>query len=77
MTTAILTSKGQIVIPSGLRSKYHLEKGTALMVEEVPGGIVLRKADPEHFNRLAGILGKGRNLSKKLLAERRKDKKSE
>jgi len=39
-----MSSKGQIVIPKGLREKIHVEAGDYVVVEESPdGGLNLRK----------------------------------
>jgi len=40
-----VTSKGQITIPSRLRTQFGLEKGTKLMVVPTDYGIVLKKID--------------------------------
>lgn len=40
-----VTSKGQITIPSRLRDKFGLEKGTKLMVVPTDYGLVLKKLE--------------------------------
>lgn len=43
MTTATLTSKGQITIPKRFRDDMELDKGDELMVVEENGNLILRK----------------------------------
>jgi len=77
MTTATITSKGQLVIPAAIRLKHHIEQGTKVIIEEHGEDILIRKITPAHFNQIAGILKSKRSLSKKLLDERRKDHRQE
>ena len=34
MVTTVVTTKGQIVIPSKIRRKYNIKRGTKLYIEE-------------------------------------------
>lgn len=40
-----VTAKGQITIPSDLRDRFGLERGTKLMVVPTEYGLVLKKVD--------------------------------
>ena len=72
-----VSGKGQIVIPSKVRRRFKIKKGTRLNLEERGDEIVIRVLSGEYFSRLAGILpGKGR-LSKALLEERDRDREKE
>ena len=42
--TATVSTKGQVVLPSAIRRKLGWEAGTRLLVEEAPGGVVLKPA---------------------------------
>lgn len=75
MVTAIVTAKGQIVIPSRIRRKLKIKKGTRLYMEEKGDGLMIRPVTPEYFEKMAGILGTKGKLSRALLEERIKDKK--
>ena len=78
MVTAIVTSKGQIVIPSEVRRRLNIKKGTRLCVIEKDDGIILKPLTSAYFEQAAGILkAKGKRFTALLLKERRKDKKSE
>ncbi len=75
--TTVVTTKGQIVIPSRIRKKYDIKKGTKLYVEERGEYIVLKPITEEYFEKLAGILPTKGKLSKALLQERQDEKERE
>ncbi|MEW5817665.1 MAG: AbrB/MazE/SpoVT family DNA-binding domain-containing protein [Spirochaetota bacterium] len=75
--TTVVTTKGQVVIPSRIRRKYNIKKGTKLYIEEKGEYIVLKPITEEYFERLAGILPTKGKLSKALLQERAEEKEKE
>ena len=77
MTTAIVTSKGQIVIPSKIRSRLNIKRGTKLYIEEKRDELILKAVTPAYSERIAGALSTKGKLSKALIQEREKDKKIE
>lgn len=77
MTTTIVTTKGQIVIPSKIRNRLKIKKGTKLYIEERGNELILKPVTPEYFERIAGVLPTKGKLSKALLEERAKDKERE
>ncbi len=70
MTTIVLTTKGQIVIPSRIRRKMNIKTGTKFHIEERDDEIVLKPLTPAYFEKIAGFLQTGGKLSKALLANR-------
>ena len=74
MTTTVVTTKGQIVIPSKIRRRLNIKKGTKLYIEEKGDELVIKPVTPEYFERMAGILPTKGKLSQALLEERAKDK---
>ena len=58
MRVASVTSKGQIVIPSKLRKKLKINKGTKLYVEERGDEIIFKPVTNEYFDKIAGVLKK-------------------
>jgi AbrB family looped-hinge helix DNA binding protein len=44
MTTTVLSSKGQVIIPKPIRSAHHWNAGDRLVVEDTPDGVLLRPA---------------------------------
>jgi AbrB family looped-hinge helix DNA binding protein len=77
MTTTIVTTKGQIVIPVKIRRRLNIKRGTKLYIEERGDELILKPVTPEYFERIAGILQTKGRLSKALLEERAKDKERE
>lgn len=77
MTTTIVTSKGQIVIPSKIRRRLNIKKGTRLYIEEKGDELILKAVTPAYFERIAGVLATKGKLSKALTEERKKDKERE
>jgi AbrB family looped-hinge helix DNA binding protein len=57
---AVVTSKGQLVIPADIRKRYRIRRGTRVRIEEVEQGILVRPMTEDAIDRLCGILeGKG------------------
>lgn len=77
MVTTVVTTKGQIVIPSKIRRKYNIKKGTKLYIEERGDELVLKAVTQEYFEKIAGVLQTRGKLSRALLEERSKDKERE
>lgn len=46
MTTTVLSSKGQVIIPQAIRNQHHWEPGQKLAVIDTGDGIVLRPVSP-------------------------------
>ena len=74
MTTTVVTSKGQIVIPSKIRRKHNIKTGTKLFIEERDDEIIIKAFTPAYFDRIAGILKSDGKLTKALLEQRSDDK---
>ena len=74
METTIVTVKGQIVIPSRIRRRYGIKKGTRVCLIERNGEIILKPITREYIQKLAGILGgKGKAL-KALMKEKERER---
>lgn len=58
-----LSSKGQVVIPKGIRDSLSLDAGESVLMLEVKGGIFLRKFDRELFSKVMSDLEKQRKLN--------------
>jgi AbrB family looped-hinge helix DNA binding protein len=72
MTTSVstVTTKGQLVIPSKLRRKYGIRKGTRVAMIDEEGRIVLQPLTRDYIRRLRGSL-KGEPSALKFLKEGR------
>ncbi len=66
-----VTTKGQLVIPSKLRRKYAIRKGTQVAFVEEENRLVLQPLTPEFIRSLRGSL-KGEPSAMKILQEERK-----
>ncbi|CAN5745885.1 hypothetical protein BH10BAC3_BH10BAC3_09170 [soil metagenome] len=72
METSILTSKGQLLIPKRLRTKYGIEAGVKVVFEEKDGAVVIRPMNQQFFKSYRGILS-----ATGLLAEEMREMKAE
>jgi AbrB family looped-hinge helix DNA binding protein len=50
-STTVLSTKGQLILPKAIRQERRWEAGTRLLVEDKPGGVLLREAP--HFAKTA------------------------
>jgi AbrB family looped-hinge helix DNA binding protein len=55
MHAAYVTSKGQLVIPSKIRRKYNIKKGTRVNFVEDHGKIILQPVTREYIESFCGI----------------------
>lgn len=58
-STATVSSKGQIVIPSHLRKRYGMKEGTTILIQEEQGRLVLA---PSNFDAVLALGGSLRDL---------------
>jgi len=77
MITASMTADGQLVIPTPIRRKCNIKKGTRFYVEEKNHEIILKPITAENYKKIPGILPTKGKLSRMLLDERSKDKEKE
>ena len=77
MTISVMTTKGQIVIPSKIRRKLNMKSGTKIYIEERGDEIILKPVTSAYFENIAGVLDTKGKLSKSLLDDRARDKDKE
>ena len=77
MTMTVMTSKGQIVVPSKIRRRLNMKKGTKFCLLEKGDQIILQPLTDEYFERVAGILNTKGKLTRAILDERAKEKELE
>ncbi len=75
-STAVVSSKGQIVIPSKLRKRYGLREGTRVVFQEEGGRLTLAPSNWDELLALAGSLS-GLGLEEDLDRERRAERERE
>ena len=75
-STAVISSKGQIVIPANLRKRYRLREGTIVVFQEERGRLVL---EPNNFEAIYALQGSLREfpIEASLEEERRAERKRE
>jgi AbrB family looped-hinge helix DNA binding protein len=69
-----VTSKGQLVIPSKLRKKFGIRKGTRVSVREEGNHLILQPITPEYIHSLRGILPEDSRALEILYEERKRDR---
>jgi AbrB family looped-hinge helix DNA binding protein len=74
MDKSVVTVKGQVVIPSRLRRKFGIRKGTQVYLFERDGEIVIRPITDEYIRNLAGITGTKGRLRQALMEEKAKER---
>lgn len=74
METAVVTTKGQIVIPVNIRRKYGIKNGSKVAFIEQDGKLIIQSLDKEYFNKLAGIIGEKGKMLKSLMDDKKKER---
>ncbi|MEO6330572.1 MAG: AbrB/MazE/SpoVT family DNA-binding domain-containing protein [Ginsengibacter sp.] len=55
METSILTTKGQLLIPKRIRTKYGIKSGVKVAFLETPQGVIIKPMDAAYFESFAGL----------------------
>ena len=74
METSIVTSKGQVVIPSKLRRKYGIKNGTRIHFYEVNEEMRIVPVTPELIDKNIGLLGTKGKLMRALLEDKKRER---
>ena len=77
MESAVVTSKGQLVIPARLRRRHGIKAGTKVCFIENGDQILFQPVTKEFIRSLCGMLKSDTLVTKELLRERAEDKKRE
>lgn len=64
MEASVLTTKGQLLIPKRLRTKYGIKSGIKVVFEETDKGVLLTPMNEQYFKSFAGILKSTGDLKK-------------
>jgi AbrB family looped-hinge helix DNA binding protein len=70
------TEKGQVVIPAEIRKKYHISKGTRVIILDKDGEIVMKPLFAEPVKEAKGIFKKGASALEVLIRDRREEAKN-
>ena len=74
MDKTVVTVKGQVVIPSRLRRKFGIKKGTQVYLYERDGEIIVKPITDEYIRNMVGITGTKGKLLKALMEEKAKER---
>ncbi|MGH9816087.1 MAG: AbrB/MazE/SpoVT family DNA-binding domain-containing protein [Candidatus Acidiferrales bacterium] len=74
VAVAVVTVKGQVVIPSKFRRKYGIRKGTQVAVVDEGSKLVLQPLTPEFVRSLRGMLKRKPSPLEYLLEERKRER---
>jgi AbrB family looped-hinge helix DNA binding protein len=74
MDKAVVTVKGQVVIPSRLRRKFNIRKGTQVYLYERDNEIVMKPITDEYIEKMAGMTGTKGKLLKALKDEKTRER---
>jgi AbrB family looped-hinge helix DNA binding protein len=74
MDKSVVTVKGQVVIPSKLRRRFGIKRGTQVYFYEREGEMVIRPVTDEYLRSLAGITETRGKLLKALMDEKAKER---
>ena len=74
MDKSSVTIKGQIVIPSKLRRKFGIKKGTQVFLFERGDEIVIKPITDEYIRSMAGVMGTKGKLLRALKEEKAKER---
>ena len=74
METAVVTTKGKILIPVSFRKKYGIKNGSKVAFIEQEGKLIVQPLNKDYFNNLAGILGEKGKMLKSLMDDKKKER---
>ncbi len=74
METSVVTVKGQIVVPSRIRKKFGIKKGTKIAFIEKDGKLILQPLNKGYFESMAGILGTNGDVLKSLMEDKKRER---
>ena len=74
MLSTTLSSKGQVILPSEIRKKINIQKGTKFIIEINNDRIILTPINKEFFKELAGSISEEGKLLKALALEKEREK---
>ncbi len=74
MGRSVVTGKGQVVIPSKVRRKLGIKKGTQVVFYERNGEIIIKPITDEYLRSMTGMTGAKGRLLKALKREKARER---
>jgi AbrB family looped-hinge helix DNA binding protein len=76
-SSAVVTTKGQLVVPAEIRRRFGIKPGTAIRFIERDGEILFQPVTKEFIRSLQGSLRASGSAAEALLRDRAADRKRE
>ncbi len=73
MTIVTATEKGQVVIPAKIRKRYHITKGTKVIILDKNDQIIIKPLLKEPIKQARGIFKRGASALNVLMENRREE----
>jgi AbrB family looped-hinge helix DNA binding protein len=70
MSIVKTTEKGQVVIPAKIRKRYHITKGTKVIILDKDGQIIIKPLLKEPIKQARGFFKQGASALKALMEDR-------
>jgi AbrB family looped-hinge helix DNA binding protein len=77
METSVVTAKGMITVPTEIRRKFGIKKGTKVAFIEQDGKLIIQPLSKDYFMKMAGVLGTKGKLLKALMEETKREREHE
>jgi AbrB family looped-hinge helix DNA binding protein len=74
MDKAVVTVKGQVVIPPKLRRRLGIKKGTQVCMYERDDAIMIQPITDEYIRNMSGAAGTNGKLLKALMREKTRER---
>lgn len=72
--SAVVTSKGQLVIPAPIRKRFGIRKGTVVSFREKGGHLIVQPVTPQFIEGLRGTLKGDPSSLRYMFEERKRDR---
>jgi len=73
LAVVIVSNKGSVVIPAGMRRKYHLHPGAKVLIVDYGGVLTIVPALQDPIEQATGMLKGGESLGQLIVAQHRAD----
>ena len=71
---AVVTSKGQLVIPVRMRQRHKIKRGTHVCLIDNGKDITIQPITDEYIDSMKGFLGTGGKILRALLEEKKRER---